>query len=261
MTPVSSVRDRAGTSLFLRVAGPDGLASRERIHGTPGPRWFPPGSPDPDGARRRLDVRRRHARPAPAVPAPGGDGGGRGALGLPRRPVGPAGADEHVHRDDDLRHDRRRDRRDRPGPPGARADPWRHARRDRVRRERPDAAALGARRRGGQLPARAPGVRAAASRRRRCRRVRRAGVPRGRRARGGAGAGVHGRAGEGAGGVPARARPVDGGARRGRLPPARATRAAPAATRLRAAGPGGGRVDAGVDRSTCSGWSDPARSG
>lgn len=45
MNPVSSLRDRAGTSLFLRVAGPDGLASRERIHGTPGPRWFPPGSP------------------------------------------------------------------------------------------------------------------------------------------------------------------------------------------------------------------------
>ena len=41
---LAAVRDRAGTSLFLRVAGPDGLASRERIHGTPGPRWFPPGS-------------------------------------------------------------------------------------------------------------------------------------------------------------------------------------------------------------------------
>ncbi len=44
MSPVSSLRDRIGTSLFLRVAGPDGLESRERIHGTPGPRWFPPGS-------------------------------------------------------------------------------------------------------------------------------------------------------------------------------------------------------------------------
>lgn len=41
---LADVRDRAGTALFLRVAGPDGLASRERIHGTPGPRWFPPGS-------------------------------------------------------------------------------------------------------------------------------------------------------------------------------------------------------------------------
>ncbi|KQR10601.1 hypothetical protein ASF78_17635 [Cellulomonas sp. Leaf334] len=39
------MRDRAGTSLFLRVAGPDGLATRERIHGTPGPRWFGPGAP------------------------------------------------------------------------------------------------------------------------------------------------------------------------------------------------------------------------
>ncbi|MBT0995406.1 DUF2236 domain-containing protein [Cellulomonas sp. DKR-3] len=37
-------RDKVGTSLFLRVAGPDGLASRARIHGTPGPRWFAPDS-------------------------------------------------------------------------------------------------------------------------------------------------------------------------------------------------------------------------
>jgi uncharacterized protein (DUF2236 family) len=42
---LSSVRDRAGTELFLRVAGPDGLAERDRIHLTPGPRWFLPGSP------------------------------------------------------------------------------------------------------------------------------------------------------------------------------------------------------------------------
>jgi len=42
---LSTVRDRAGTELFLRVAGPDGLAQRDRIHLTPGPRWFLPGSP------------------------------------------------------------------------------------------------------------------------------------------------------------------------------------------------------------------------
>ncbi len=42
-------RRRVGTALFLRVAGPDGIASRERIHGTPGPRWFPP-----DAAIRRV---------------------------------------------------------------------------------------------------------------------------------------------------------------------------------------------------------------
>ena len=261
MNPVSTLRDRAGTALFLRVAGPDGLASRERIHGTPGPRWFPPGSPDPDRARRRVDVRRRHARPAPAVPAPGGDGGRRGALRLPRRPVGPAGADQHVPRDDDVRHHRRRHGHHRAGAPGARADPWRHARRDRVRRERPDAAALGARRRGGQLPARAPGVRAASPRRGRCRRVRRAGVPGGRRARGGAGAGVDGRAGEGAGGVPARARPVRGRARRRRLPPARAARAARRCDPATRCWPGRPSRRCRSGRSTCSGWNAPDRSG
>ncbi|KMM46933.1 hypothetical protein CWIS_02515 [Cellulomonas sp. A375-1] len=42
-------RRRVGTALFLRVAGPDGLESRERIHGTPGPRWFAP-----DAAIRRV---------------------------------------------------------------------------------------------------------------------------------------------------------------------------------------------------------------
>lgn len=41
---LDAARDKVGTSLFLRVAGPDGLASRARIHGTPGPRWFAPDS-------------------------------------------------------------------------------------------------------------------------------------------------------------------------------------------------------------------------
>ncbi|GAA3799956.1 oxygenase MpaB family protein [Cellulomonas soli] len=48
MVPTSllgGVRQRAGDALFARVAGPDGVAARERIHGTPGPRWFSPGSP------------------------------------------------------------------------------------------------------------------------------------------------------------------------------------------------------------------------
>ncbi|WP_449385941.1 oxygenase MpaB family protein [Cellulomonas soli] len=44
-SPLDAVRQRAGDALFARVAGPDGVAARERIHGTPGPRWFPPGSP------------------------------------------------------------------------------------------------------------------------------------------------------------------------------------------------------------------------
>ncbi len=39
------LRDRLGQALFSRVAGPDGPAARDRIHGRPGPRWFEPGSP------------------------------------------------------------------------------------------------------------------------------------------------------------------------------------------------------------------------
>ena len=39
------VRERLGEALFRRVAGPDGPQHRERIHGTPGERWFDPASP------------------------------------------------------------------------------------------------------------------------------------------------------------------------------------------------------------------------
>lgn len=42
---ISTLRDRLGQALFARVAGPEGPSARERIHGTPGPRWFEPGSP------------------------------------------------------------------------------------------------------------------------------------------------------------------------------------------------------------------------
>jgi uncharacterized protein (DUF2236 family) len=38
------VRSRLGERLFARVAGPEGPARRERIHATPGPRWFPEGA-------------------------------------------------------------------------------------------------------------------------------------------------------------------------------------------------------------------------
>jgi uncharacterized protein (DUF2236 family) len=41
---VAAVRDRLGARLFARVAGPEGPARRARIHGTPGPRWFPEGT-------------------------------------------------------------------------------------------------------------------------------------------------------------------------------------------------------------------------
>jgi uncharacterized protein (DUF2236 family) len=39
------IRERLGQALFERVAGPDGPKHRQRIHGTPGPRWFEQGSP------------------------------------------------------------------------------------------------------------------------------------------------------------------------------------------------------------------------
>ncbi|UMG93383.1 oxygenase MpaB family protein [Nocardioides sp. TF02-7] len=42
---METIRRRLGEALFLRVAGPDGAVHRDRIHGTPGPRWFEPGSP------------------------------------------------------------------------------------------------------------------------------------------------------------------------------------------------------------------------
>lgn len=45
MTSLPELRDRLGEAIFLRVAGPEGPRRRDRIHGTPGPRWFPPGSP------------------------------------------------------------------------------------------------------------------------------------------------------------------------------------------------------------------------
>ncbi|MEZ5097081.1 MAG: oxygenase MpaB family protein [Nocardioides sp.] len=37
----TSLQERLGASIFRLVAGPDGEAERRRIHGTPGPRWFP----------------------------------------------------------------------------------------------------------------------------------------------------------------------------------------------------------------------------
>ncbi len=45
MRNVDQVRARMSRALFRQVAGEGGDAARQRIHGTPGPRWFPPGSP------------------------------------------------------------------------------------------------------------------------------------------------------------------------------------------------------------------------
>ncbi|MBS43950.1 MAG: hypothetical protein CMH83_12465 [Nocardioides sp.] len=42
--PLADVRAGLGAALFARVAGPSGPAERERIHGSPGPRWFGPDS-------------------------------------------------------------------------------------------------------------------------------------------------------------------------------------------------------------------------
>ena len=40
-----TLRDRVGAELFRKVAGPDAQRQRERVHGSPGPRWFETGSP------------------------------------------------------------------------------------------------------------------------------------------------------------------------------------------------------------------------
>ena len=45
MSGVERLRARVGDALFLRIAGPGGYAERDRIHLTPGPRWFAPDSP------------------------------------------------------------------------------------------------------------------------------------------------------------------------------------------------------------------------
>lgn len=42
---VLRLRERLGSAVFARVAGPEGPENRARIHGTPGPRWFGPHRP------------------------------------------------------------------------------------------------------------------------------------------------------------------------------------------------------------------------
>ena len=42
---VPRLRSRLGAAIFHKVAGEQGPKARDRIHGTPGPRWFPSGSP------------------------------------------------------------------------------------------------------------------------------------------------------------------------------------------------------------------------
>lgn len=45
MGVMGGVRDRLGQALFERVAGPEGTAKAQRIHGSEGPRWFTPDDP------------------------------------------------------------------------------------------------------------------------------------------------------------------------------------------------------------------------
>lgn len=44
-TTAGRIRRQAGDAVFQRVAGPEGARNRERIHLTPGPRWFAPDRP------------------------------------------------------------------------------------------------------------------------------------------------------------------------------------------------------------------------
>ena len=78
------LRDGLARMIMTKVAGPDPRAERDRVHNTPGPRWFAPDRP----------IRRVHGdasmfagglagTPAPVTP-PARDGGGLGALRLPR---------------------------------------------------------------------------------------------------------------------------------------------------------------------------------
>jgi uncharacterized protein (DUF2236 family) len=76
---VERLRARVGDALFMKVAGPQGHESRDRIHLTPGPRWFDPDSP----------VRRVHADAAMFV------GGLRALLLQSLHPLAMAGVAGH----------------------------------------------------------------------------------------------------------------------------------------------------------------------
>jgi uncharacterized protein (DUF2236 family) len=78
-SPLHAVRDALSSSLFEMIAGPDGPAARSRIHHTPGPRWFPEGSP----------IRRVHADASMFV------GGLRALLLQSLHPLAMAGVAQH----------------------------------------------------------------------------------------------------------------------------------------------------------------------
>lgn len=76
---IADVRRNLGDRLFARVAGPEGPARRDRIHGTPGERWFAEDSP----------VRRVHGDAAMFV------GGIRALLLQSLHPLAMAGVTDH----------------------------------------------------------------------------------------------------------------------------------------------------------------------
>ena len=76
---IAGMRKRLGQGLFAMVAGPEGPRNRERIHSTPGPRWFAEDRP----------VRRVHADASMFV------GGLRALLLQSLHPLAMAGVAEH----------------------------------------------------------------------------------------------------------------------------------------------------------------------
>jgi uncharacterized protein (DUF2236 family) len=84
-SPLRAVRDALGSSLFEMVAGPEGPAQRERIHYTPGPRWFADDRP----------IRRVHGDASMFV------GGLRALLLQSLHPLAMAGIAEHSNYRDD----------------------------------------------------------------------------------------------------------------------------------------------------------------
>ncbi len=82
---LKAARDLLGSSLFEMVAGPDGPKERERIHHTPGPRWFADDRP----------IRRVHADASMFV------GGLRALLLQSLHPLAMAGVAEHSNYRDD----------------------------------------------------------------------------------------------------------------------------------------------------------------
>jgi uncharacterized protein (DUF2236 family) len=84
-SPLRAVREALGSSLFEMVAGPEGPAQRDRIHHTPGPRWFTDDRP----------IRRVHGDASMFV------GGLRALLLQSLHPLAMAGVAEHSNYRDD----------------------------------------------------------------------------------------------------------------------------------------------------------------